>query len=191
MLHRHNRNVETPATVEIVLDYVAALATGGIARMETLQAPNFVLDFVHAGGEKIRPLVGTASRQFWPVWLSSFSDMRFRTLRLDVDGDAIVVQWFFSGIHNDWLRPPAWSYAIAPSGRTIRMRGLSTYFVSDAGIERETTFVDLTADALRPLQPCHRKSDLPMWAKFASRVCASAAGSFGDPPIAPNCLSGS
>ena len=55
----------------------------------------------------------------------------------------VVTQWVFIGTHTEPLGPPVFDEPVAPTGRTIRVRGVSVYDVSDGLIQRETLYIDL------------------------------------------------
>jgi steroid delta-isomerase-like uncharacterized protein len=130
-------------TLEIISDYVAALAAGDTDRMNSLRRPDFELDFVYSDARASGPLTSEETKQFWPAWLAGFPKRDFDVKRTIAARDVVVIQWVFTGTHNEVLGAPIFDTPVAPTGRTIMFRGVSIYDISDDRIQRETTYLDL------------------------------------------------
>ena len=130
-------------SVEIVSQYVAALAAGDTERMNTLRAPDFELDFVYGDASASGPLSSEETKQFWPAWLVGFPEKDWEVTRTIAAEDVVVTQWIFTGTHSQALGPPIFEPPVPPSGRTIMFRGVSIYDISGNLIKSETTYMDL------------------------------------------------
>jgi len=131
------------SSLEITSQYVAALASGDTERMNVLRTPDFELDFVYGDASESRPLSSDETKQFWPSWLVGFPEMDYEVTRTIAAEDVVVMQWVFTGTHSQALGPPIFEPPVPPSGRTIMIRGVSIYDISENLIKRETTYMDL------------------------------------------------
>ncbi len=131
------------SALEVVSEYIAALAAADIERMRILHAPNYVLDWVY--GDAFEDPLSTAEEtiKFWPSWFAGFPEMDFEVTRTIAREDVIVTQWIFTGTNSGALGPPVFEDSRVPTGRTIQFRGVSIYDVHSGLIQRETTYVDL------------------------------------------------
>lgn len=131
------------STFDVVADYIEALTQRDTTQMDTLRAPDFVLDFVHADAFEDRPLTDEQTRQFWPAWFVGFPEMDFKVTRAIAASEVVVVQWTFTGTHTGSLGPPIFECPREATGRTVQFRGVSVYDVQDGLIQRETAYMDL------------------------------------------------
>jgi steroid delta-isomerase-like uncharacterized protein len=129
--------------VEVVSQYVAALAAGDTERMNTLRTPDFELDFVYGDASESGPLSSEETKEFWPSWLVGFPEKDYEVTRTIAAEDVVVTQWVFTGTHSEPLGPPIFEPPVPPSGRTVMFRGLSIYDINNGLIRRETAYVDL------------------------------------------------
>lgn len=129
---------------DLVADYVEALAQRDNAKMDTLRAANFVLDFVHSDAFAAQPMSDKETRNFWPAWFAGFPEMDFMVSRTVAAPAVVVVQWTFIGTQSGALNPPIFEEPREATGRTVRFRGVSIYDVRDGLIQRETVYMDLT-----------------------------------------------
>jgi steroid delta-isomerase-like uncharacterized protein len=136
------RRGEMPSALEVTADYVAALAARDSARMNTLRSPNFILDFVHAAASEEDPLSVEETMQFWSAWFVAFPELDYQVTRTIAAETVVVTQWVFSGTNSGPLGPPLLASRAEPFGRTIRLRGVSIYDVSEGLIQRETAYID-------------------------------------------------
>lgn len=134
-------DVET--TLDVVDAYVAALAAKDPAAMSALRADDFVLDWVHGDAFEQQPLTKTETEAFWPSWFEAFSEMDLEVTRTIAGESVAVTQWVFVGVHTQPFGPPVFDPLLPPSGRTIRLRGVSVYDLRDGCIYQETTYLDL------------------------------------------------
>lgn len=129
--------------LEVASDYVAALAAQDNERMNSLRSPDFVLDFVYGDVFEDEPLSVEETKKFWPSWFVAFPEMDYQVTRTIAAPQVVVTQWTFTGTNAGPLGPPISGERIEPSGRTVRLRGVSIYDISDGLIQRETTYMDL------------------------------------------------
>jgi len=135
--------MSTLSSLEITSQYVAALAAGDTERMNALRTPEFELDFVYGDASASGPLTSEETKQFWPSWLVGFPEMDYEVTRTIAAEEVVVMQWVFTGTHNEPLGPPIFDPPVPPSGRTIMFRGVSIYDLRAGLISRETTYMDL------------------------------------------------
>ena len=133
----------THSALDLVSQYVAALASGDSERMNALRSQDFVLDFVYSDAFESGPLSEEETEAFWPAWFAGFPEMDFQVTRTISAEKVVVTQWVFTGTNNGPLASPIFESGRDPTGRTIRFRGVSIYDVQDGLIERETTYMDL------------------------------------------------
>ncbi len=138
-----NLNNFTPASLEVISQYLTALSMGDHNAMQALRHPDFILDWVHADAFADSPLTHDETNQFWPVWLGAFSEMDYEVTRTIASEEVVVVQWSFTGTQDGHLGPPISEPALEPSGKTICFRGISVYDVAENLIRKETMYIDL------------------------------------------------
>jgi len=129
--------------IEIISEYVSALAVGDTERMNALRSPDFELDFVYGDADESGPLTSEETRQFWPTWLAGFPEKDYEITRTIAAQEVVVTQWVFTGTHGEPLGPPIFDEPVAPTGRTVMFRGVSIYDIVDGLIQRESTYFDL------------------------------------------------
>ncbi|UCC65117.1 MAG: ester cyclase [Anaerolineae bacterium] len=134
---------DTPSALVVVSEYVAALAACDSAKMHALHSPDFVLDWVYADAFEDRPRSAEETKAFWPAWFAGFPEMDYEVTRTIAAEKVVVTQWTFTGTNIGPLGPPAFGRHLEPTGRTIQLRGVSIYDVSEGLIQRETTYLDL------------------------------------------------
>ena len=110
--------------------------------MAALRSPDYVLDYVHLDAFAGRPQSAEETAGFWPAWFAGFPEMDFEVARTIAAESVVVVQWTFTGTHSGALEPQVFSRQIAPTGRTIRLRGVAVYDVREGLIQRETLYID-------------------------------------------------
>jgi steroid delta-isomerase-like uncharacterized protein len=136
-------NINSPASLELISQYIAALSDGDHAAMQALRHADFVLDWVHGDAFADSPLNHDETNQFWPAWLSAFSEMDYEVTRTIASESVVVVQWAFTGTQDGPLGPPIFEPALEPSGKTICFRGISVYDIAENLIRKETMYIDL------------------------------------------------
>jgi len=134
---------DIPSALDVVADYVAALASRDSGRMDALRAPGFVLDFVYGDAFESGPLSEKETEAFWPAWFAGFPEMDFEVTRTVAAEAVVVTQWVFTGTNSGALEPPIFENRREATDRTIRFRGVSVYDVGDGSIQRETMYMDL------------------------------------------------
>ncbi len=133
----------SPSALEVTSQYVTALVARDSARMSALRSPGFVLDFVHGDASEASPLSAEDTIQFWSAWFVAFPELDYQVTRTIAAERVVVTQWTFTGTNSGPLAPQVFGEQAGPLGRTIRLRGLSIYDISDGLIHRETAYIDL------------------------------------------------
>jgi steroid delta-isomerase-like uncharacterized protein len=131
------------SSLELINNYVAALFERDTVAMQRLRSPDFILDWVHGDAFKNQPLTQEETNQFWPAWFAAFSEMDYEITRTVAAESVVVSQWIFTGTHDGVLGSPIFNESQEPSGKTIRIRGVSFYDVNDGLIQKETMYIDL------------------------------------------------
>ena len=134
---------EAPTALDVTSEYVAALAARDSAGMDTLRSPDFVLDFVHGDASEASPLSAEETRQFWSAWFVAFPELDYEVTRTIVAEQVIVMQWTFTGRNSGPLPALPGDEGGRALGKTIRLRGVSVYDVSDGCIRRESAYIDM------------------------------------------------
>jgi steroid delta-isomerase-like uncharacterized protein len=130
-------------SLEIINQYVTALCARNTDGMQALRDPDFVLDWVHADAFADQPLTHAQTNQFWPAWFAAFSEMDYEVNRAIAAESVVVVQWTFTGTHDGSLGSPIFDPPLAPTGRTIQIRGVSVYDLETGKIQKEAMYIDL------------------------------------------------
>lgn len=133
---------DMPSALQVTSQYVAALAARDSARMQALRGPGFQLDFVHGDASEADPLSAEETMQFWSAWFVAFPELDYEVTRTIAGDTVVVTQWTFTGTNSGPLTPPVLQGESEPLGRTIRLRGVSIYDISDGMIRSETAYID-------------------------------------------------
>ena len=83
------------------------------------------------------------SNAFFPAWFAGFDEVDYETKRTIAADQVVVTEWVFTGNHTGPLGPPVFEERLDPTGRTIQLRGVTIYDVSEGLIQRETIYMDL------------------------------------------------
>ena len=140
---RSRRREDTLPALQVISEHFTALAAGNSEGMNALRSPDFVLDFVCADAFESGTLSVETAQEFWPSWFTAFPEMDYHVTRTIAAENVIVAQWVFTGTHAGPLGPPIFEERVGPTGRTVRLRGVSIFDVSEGLIRRETTYTDL------------------------------------------------
>lgn len=132
-----------PGSLSTIKKYITALKTADTLTMEAMRTPDFILDWVHADAFQDKPLTYQATNLFWPAWFKGFSEMDYEATRTIASETVVVVQWTFTGTHDGFLGNPIFDPPLAPTGKTIRLRGISVFDLQDQLLRRETMYIDL------------------------------------------------
>jgi steroid delta-isomerase-like uncharacterized protein len=135
--------VDSASALDVITEYTAALMAKDSQRMGALHAPDFVLDWVYADAFETPPSSAQETSAFWPAFFAGFPEMDYQITRTVAAQEVVIVQWVFRGTHSGPLGPPVFETIRPPTGRTIRLRGISVYDVRENLIQRETTYMDL------------------------------------------------
>ena len=136
-------NAPNPGSLSIVEKYTAALMARNALSMQAMRTPDFILDWVHTDAFENKPLSPEQTNQFWPAWFQGFSEVDYEVTRTIAAEIVVVVQWTFTGTHDGLLGPPIFEPPLEPTGKTIRLRGVSVYDLQDGLLARETMYIDL------------------------------------------------
>ena len=132
----------TRSALEVASEYVSALAARDSDRMNSLRAPDFVLDFVHRDAFK-NPLSVDDTRTFWPNWFVAFPELDVEVTRTIAAEEVVVTQWIFTGTNSGPLQGILGQTRIDPTQKTIHLRGASFFDIRDGLIHRETLYIDV------------------------------------------------
>jgi len=134
---------QLPASIHTIEKYFEALTACDTLIMQSLRTADFVMDWVHADAFEDKPLTHAETNQFWPTWFQGFPEIDFEITRTIAAETVVVVQWTFIGTHTGPLGGPVFDPPLAPTGKTIRLRGVSVYDLQDELLQRETMYIDL------------------------------------------------
>jgi steroid delta-isomerase-like uncharacterized protein len=137
-----DNNPDLPS-LGIINDYVTALRERDTAAMQKLRAPEFLLDWVHGDVFANQPITHDMANHFWTVWFAAFSEMDYEVTRTIAADNVVVTQWTFTGTHTGQLSDPVFDPPQEPTGKTIRLRGISVYDIEGRRIQKETIYIDL------------------------------------------------
>ena len=132
----------TRSALEVASDYVAALAARDSDWMNSLRAPNFVLEFVHRDAFQ-NPLSVDDTRTFWPNWFVAFPELDVEVTRTIAAEEVVVTQWIFTGTNTGPLEGILGQTRIDPTRNTIHLRGASFFDIRDGLIQHETIYIDV------------------------------------------------
>jgi steroid delta-isomerase-like uncharacterized protein len=130
-------------SLAVVAGYVAALAASDSAGMDAFRATDYVLDLVQRDAFDQDALSHDETIAFWPAWFASFPEMDYEVTRTIAAETVVVTQWVFMGTNSGPLSTPVFGRDIEPTGRTVRLRGVSVYDLHGGRILRETLYLDL------------------------------------------------
>jgi len=136
-------NTPNLPSLSLIRRYIVALQARDQSAMLALCAPDFILDWVHSDVFADHPLTHDKANQFWAAWFGGFSEMDFEITRTIAAQSVVVTQWVFTGTHTGPLGPPVFDPPEAPTGKTIRLRGISVYDIAAGLIHKETMYIDL------------------------------------------------
>jgi steroid delta-isomerase-like uncharacterized protein len=139
----NDANSNPPISLDAVSGYAAALAAGDSEGMDALRAPDYALDLVQRDAFEQGTLSHQEMRAFWPSWFASFPDMDYQVTRTIAADAVVVTQWVFMGTNTGPLTAPVFGRDREPTGRTVRLRGVSIYDVHEGLIRSEALYLDL------------------------------------------------
>ena len=131
------------SALEVIDRYATALAVGDSAAMNALRAEDYVLDLVQRDAFEQDTLSHEETRAFWPSWFASFPEMDYEVTRTIAAEAVVVCQWTFLGTNSGPLTAPVFGRDLDPTGRTIRIRGVSVYDLDGGLIAHEALYIDL------------------------------------------------
>ena len=135
---------EPRSSLQIVSEFVTAIASRDAVRMNSLCSKDWVLDFVHLDASGTKPLSVEDSQKFWSAWFNAFpNEYDFEVTRTIVADEVVVAQWIFTGTFSGAMEPPVFEKRVEPTGQTMQFRAVSIYDIHDGLITRETLYMDL------------------------------------------------
>ena len=138
-----NNLTPNPSTaLDVIARYSTALASGDSEKMKSLRANECILHIVTRDAFGTEPLSCEETGDFWAAWFEGFPEMDYEVIRTIAGDEVVVTQWIFIGTNTGPI-PPILVSLREPTGRTIRLRGVSIYDLQDNLITRETTYMDL------------------------------------------------
>jgi predicted ester cyclase len=129
--------------LDVVSQYLVALAARDSQGMDTFRGTDYVLDLVQRDAFEQGALSHQEAQAFWSSWFASFPDMDYQVTRTIAAETVVMTQWVFMGTNSGYLTASVFGREIEPTGRTIRFRGVSVYDVQGGLIQRETLYMDL------------------------------------------------
>ena len=136
-------NIPDLPSLVLINNYTSALHQRDNAAMQKLWAADFILDWVHGDVFADNPLTHDRANQFWVVWFAAFAEMDYEITRTIAAENVVVTQWTFTGTHTGPLSAPVFDPPQEPTGKTIRLRGVSVYDIEGGLIQKETMYIDL------------------------------------------------
>jgi steroid delta-isomerase-like uncharacterized protein len=130
-------------SLSLLSQYISALRKRDNDAMQSLRSPDFKLDWVHNDASANNPVTSNGAIQFWSVWFAAFPDMDYEITRTIAAENVVVTQWIFTGTQSGVLGAPVFPTPIDPTGKTIRLRGISVYDIQAGLIQKETMYIDL------------------------------------------------
>lgn len=130
-------------SLSVINRYVTALRQGDDDAMQRLRSQGYVLDWVHGDAFAHARPEAEQSRRFWPAWRAAFPEMDYEVMRTVAAERVVVTQWVFTGTQTCDLGVPVFDPPLQPTGRTIRLRGVSVYDLEAGLIQQETIYIDL------------------------------------------------
>jgi steroid delta-isomerase-like uncharacterized protein len=130
-------------SLDLITKYVTALRECDNTAMQGLRSPGFMLDWVHNDAFANQPLTQEETNQFWPAWFAAFPEMDYEVTRTIAAENVVVTQWIFTGTHTHPLGTPVFDPPQEPTGKTIRIRGVSVFDIGAGLIQKETMYIDL------------------------------------------------
>ena len=135
-------NLQISSSLDVITAYSSALASGDSMKMKALRADDCILDIVTRDAFGADPLTCTQTSDFWESWFEAFPEMDYQVTRTIAGDEVVVTQWTFIGTNSGPV-PPILDVHTGPTGRTIRLRGVTVYDIEEGLIQRETNYMDL------------------------------------------------
>lgn len=131
------------SSIEVISEYSSAISARDCQKIKSLRSENCVLDLVarDAFGEELFDC--GESLEFWDSWFKAFPEMDYQVSRTIAAEQVIITQWTFIGTNSGPLPALIFQKDQHPTGKTIKIRGVSVYDVNHDLIERETIYMDL------------------------------------------------
>ncbi len=133
----------TMSALDVSSAYVAALSARDANAMSALRSDDFVLEFVHGDAFENPALSADDARAFWPRWFAAFPELDLEVTRTIVAEEVVTAQWVFTGTNTGVLEGILGENPVPPTGKTIRLRGVSFFDIRDGLIHHETTYIDV------------------------------------------------
>jgi predicted ester cyclase len=106
------------SALEVVSEYMSAMAAQDNARMNSLCSPDFVMDLVHCDVFEGRPLSVEQTKEFWPCCFAAFPEMDYEVTRTIAAEKVVVTQWIFTGTNTGRLQASIFGdRVLQPTGR--------------------------------------------------------------------------
>ena len=128
----------------IAAQYTAAIAAQNEERMQVLRAGSYKLDAVYLDAYGVAPLAEPEGKGTYRSLFSAFPDGDLAVTRTIAGAEVVVQEWTFSGTHTRRTERGAFRGHMheQPTGREVRLRGVSIYDILRGLIQRETIYID-------------------------------------------------
>jgi predicted ester cyclase len=128
----------------IAAQYAAAIAAQQEARMRLLRAGSYQLDAVYLDAYGVVPLAEPGGTDMYRSLFSACPDGKLVVTRTIAGAEVVVQEWTFSGTQTG--RTERWTFCghmpEKPTGREVRLRGVSIYVIIGGLIQCETIYID-------------------------------------------------
>jgi predicted ester cyclase len=128
----------------IAAQYAAARAAQQEERLHVLRAGNYQLDAVYLDAYGVAPQALPEGTDIYRSLFSACPDGDLAVTRTIAGAEVVVQEWTFSGTHS--RRAEHWALHgqrhDQPTGKEVRLRGVSLYDIVRGLIQRETIYLD-------------------------------------------------
>jgi predicted ester cyclase len=128
----------------IAAHYAAARAAQQEERLHMLRAGSYQLDAVYLDAYGVAPQAEPEGMDLYRALFSACPDGDLMVTRTIAGAEVVVQEWMFSGTHTG--QAEHWTLRaqrhIQPTGRKVRLRGVSLYDIVGGLIQRETIYLD-------------------------------------------------
>jgi predicted ester cyclase len=136
--------MNTVTAFTIAARYAAARAALQEERMHALRAGGYQLDAVYLDAYGAAPQAEPEGMDMYRCLFSACPDGDLAVTRTIASAEVVVQEWTFHGTHTG--RTECWAVRGhphgQPTGREVRLRGVSIYDIIGGLIQRETIYLD-------------------------------------------------
>src|SRR5262249_39262286 len=125
---------DTTEQAKLVQNLVDAWNAHDASKVSALYAADYEEEDIAAADRHRSPI---AARATFVLYLRAFPDLRLEAEDIVVQGDCVALSWILSGTHRGSLMN------IPPTGRSVRVRGVSMMTIANGKIKRTCRVWDL------------------------------------------------